>query len=184
MSKIVDVSFNNCGNVRFWRYGFFEEIPHIVPYNPNDYIVLTDSDGYKYRCEKYDLMVPWRKEKIEKEIAYGVRERKRKKLRKAKRLIDDYVYDEFGSDADFSNLEKIPITYTTITDYEIEIQVYINLKNPSIIQELSYEGKTYTRITNFDSIDELIEKELEYISFDDLIDVPTEYLDMVLGTEH
>ena len=49
------------------------------------------------------------------------------KLAKAKELINNFCLDEFHSEADFSDLSSVAIGYTTVTDEEIPIQIYVNL---------------------------------------------------------
>ena len=50
-------------------------------------------------------------------------------LEQAKSLINDFCQSEYGDDADFSDLTKISVAYTTVTDDEIPIQVNIDLVN-------------------------------------------------------
>lgn len=45
----------------------------------------------------------------------------------AKEFINDFCEAEYGSPADFSDLEKVGIAYTTVTDEEIPIQVNADL---------------------------------------------------------
>lgn len=91
-------------------------------------------------------------------------------LEKAKTLIDDYCYDEFGHEADYTDLSNIPIAYTTYEDEETnnlhEIQVYVNLNDCSInmlIDDVVMESEKY------DGLEGLIEYELKYLYFDTLI---------------
>ena len=88
-------------------------------------------------------------------------------------LIEDYCRAEFGEAATLDDLSKIPITYTTITDHEIPIQVYVDLIKFSLIREL--DGEIYEK-HQYGSLSELITKELEHLDFDVLIDVPDEDL--------
>jgi len=88
-------------------------------------------------------------------------------------LIEDYCREEFGEAATLDDLSKIPITYTTITDHEIPIQIYVDLVEFALIREL--DGEVYER-RQYNSLSELITKELEYLDFDVLIDVPDDDL--------
>lgn len=44
-----------------------------------------------------------------------------------KSWIDQFCSQEYGSEADFSDIQKVSIAYTTITDDEIPVEVYVNL---------------------------------------------------------
>lgn len=65
----------------------------------------------------------------------------------AKWLINDFCEREFGSSADFSDLTLVPIAYTTITDNELECQIYVDLEarrilfsvDKDIVKEEAYE---------------------------------------------
>lgn len=85
---------------------------------------------------------------------------------KAKRLLNAYCQEEFGSDCDFADLAKIGIGYTTISDEELEFQAYANLIDHYI--ELQIDGECVERV-NYDSLEAFVENGLEGLSFDDLI---------------
>ena len=88
-------------------------------------------------------------------------------LDRAKQLIEQFAYSEYGSDdVDFSDLEHIGIAYTTITDDELEIQVNVDLVHFSVSQLV--EGVCVER-RDYDSLRELIDHELADLDFDDLI---------------
>ena len=91
--------------------------------------------------------------------------RERAELTLAKSLIDDYCQEEFGSGADFSNLSTIGIGHTTVTDEEIPIQAYANLKDFSIER---YLGEVLIESRQYASLDALIQGELRDLDFDDL----------------
>lgn len=85
-------------------------------------------------------------------------------LEKAKKLIDDYCWKEYGSGADFSDLHRIGVAYTTIgDDEEHEIQAYIDLVDFKLIQCI--DGRVIEEYV-YDSIEKLIEVELENLDFD------------------
>ena len=84
----------------------------------------------------------------------------------AKRLIEQFADSEYGSDTvDFSDLEHIGIAYTTIGDEERELQVNVDLVHFSITQLV--DGVCVSR-QDYDSLRELIDKELSSLDFDDL----------------
>ena len=101
-------------------------------------------------------------------------------LERAKELIDDFCQDEYDSPADFEDLSKIGIGYTTVTDDEIPIQVYVNLEDFRIER---YLDGTLIDSRQYDSLQALIENELEDLDFSDLIDVTDEQVAMVQQKE-
>ena len=86
----------------------------------------------------------------------------------AKEFINDFCEAEYGSPADFSDLEKVGIAYTTVTDEEIPIQVNGDLVHYRIERYL--DGQFLER-RQYESLDELIQNELAELDFDDLISV-------------
>ena len=47
-------------------------------------------------------------------------------LEKAKELITEFCAEEYDSEPDFSDLRKVDIAYTTITDEEVSVQVSVD----------------------------------------------------------
>ena len=100
----------------------------------------------------------------------------------AKEFINDFCVAEYGSPADFSDLEKVGIAYTTVTDEEIPIQVNADLVHYRIERYL--DGKFLER-RQYESLDELIQNELAELDFDDLVSVSDEELESIGATpEH
>ena len=91
----------------------------------------------------------------------------------AKEFINDFCVAEYGSPADFSDLEKVGIVYTTVTDEEIPIQVNADLVHYRMERYLN--GQFLER-RQYESLDELIQNELAELDFDDLISVSDEEL--------
>ena len=92
-------------------------------------------------------------------------------LERAKELISDFCRSEYDSDADFSDLTKIGIAYTTITDGEIPIQVNIDLVNFRLERYLNNE---HLESRQYGSLQDLIANELADLDFSDLIHVSDE----------
>ena len=90
----------------------------------------------------------------------------------AKEFINDFCEAEYGSPADFSDLEKVGIAYTTVTDEEIPIQVNADLVHYRIERYL--DGKFLER-RQYESLDELIQNELAELDFDQLTSVDQDY---------
>ena len=83
---------------------------------------------------------------------------------KAKVLIDDFCEREYGRGADFSNLSKIDIAYTTTED-DKEIQVSVDLVDFSI--DTWVNNELYD-LAAYNTMQELIEV-LKYLDFDELV---------------
>ena len=94
----------------------------------------------------------------------------------AKEFINDFCEAEYGSPADFSDLEKVGIAYTTVTDEEIPIQVNVDLVHYRIERYL--DGQFLER-RQYESLDELIQNELAELDFDYLISVSDEELESI-----
>ena len=97
----------------------------------------------------------------------------------AKEFINDFCEAEYGSPADFSDLEKVGIAYTTVTDEEIPIQVNADLVHYRIERYL--DGQFLER-RQYESLDELIQNELAELDFDDLVSVSDEELESISTT--
>ena len=97
-------------------------------------------------------------------------------LEQAKELIDQFCQEEYDSYADFSDLEKVGIAYTTVTDEEIPIQVNVDLVNYRVERYL--DGQFLER-RQYDSLGAMIQNELIDLTFDDLISVSEEELESI-----
>lgn len=99
-------------------------------------------------------------------------------LDKAKRLIDDFCREEYqqGDGADYTDLANVGVAYTTTEDDKHEIQARVNLVDYRI--ETLVDGKT-VRIEQYASLEELTEKGLQALSFDELVYVSDEDIDVL-----
>ena len=99
-------------------------------------------------------------------------------LDKAKHLIDDFCREEYQREdgADYTDLTNVGIAYTTTEDDKYEIQARVNLVDFRI--ETLADGKV-VRSVQYASIEELIEKGLQALSFDDLVSLSEEELAQV-----
>ena len=79
----------------------------------------------------------------------------------------------------FSDLEKVGIAYTTVTDEEIPIQVNADLVHYRIER---YLGGQFLERRQYESLDELIQNELAELDFDDLVSVSDEELESISTT--
>lgn len=96
----------------------------------------------------------------------------------AKRLIDDFCREEYQREdgADYSDPSNVEIAYTTTEDDKHEIQARVNLVDFCI--ETLADGKV-VRSVQYASLEELTEKGLQALSFDDLVYLSEEELAQV-----
>ena len=96
-------------------------------------------------------------------------------LEKAKQVIDAFVREEYQRDegADYTNLADVGLAYTTTEDDRHEIQARADLVNFRI--ETLADGKV-VRTEQYASLEELTEKGLQALSFDDLVYLSEEEL--------
>ena len=96
-------------------------------------------------------------------------------LDKAKRIIDDFCREEYQQEngADYTDLANVGVAYTTTEDDKHEIQARVNLVDFRI--ETLADGKV-VRSEQFDSLEELTDKGLQALSFDDLVYLSEEEL--------
>ena len=90
-------------------------------------------------------------------------------------LINAYSWEEFGCNADFSDLKKVGIAYTTTEDNRHEIQVYANLKDYQIE---TYLDERLIKTEKYASLKEMNEICLPYLSFDELVCILEEALEL------
>lgn len=105
-------------------------------------------------------------------------ERLKSPLDIAKEIIDEYCREEFERDegADYTNLSEVNVAYTTTEDDKHEIQANVNLVDFKI--ETLVDG-TVIRTEQYDSLEDLTERGLKNLSFDDLVYLSEEELDRV-----
>ena len=87
-------------------------------------------------------------------------------LEKAKTLITAFCAEEYNSEPDFSDLRKVDIAYTTITDEDVPVQVSVDLVDFRL--DRSIDG-IIVDSRKYDSLKELTEQELVDPDFDELV---------------
>ena len=105
--------------------------------------------------------------------------RQRGDLEKAKELITEFCAEEYDSEPDFSDLRKVDIAYTTITDEEVPVQVSVDLmdfKLDRYIDGIIVDSRKYS------SLKELTEQELTDPDFDELVAFSEESLPRLPST--
>ena len=99
----------------------------------------------------------------------------------AQRLINEFCQSEYEGDADFSNLREIGVAYTTVGDDDLETQVNINLEDFSVDR---FVAGVLVESRKYGTLEELIEKELEGLDFNDLTDYTDDQLESVREKLH
>lgn len=94
-------------------------------------------------------------------------------LERAKVLITEFCSEEYDSEPDFSDLRKVDIAYTTITDEEVPVQVSVDLVDFRL--DRSIDG-IIVDSRKYDSLKELTEQELVDPDFDELVAFSEEQL--------
>lgn len=96
-------------------------------------------------------------------------------LDRAKALIDEYCREEFEREegADYTDLSDVGVAYTTTEDGKHEVQANIDLLGFSI---KTFVDNTIVREEKFESLEDMLERALPYLSFDDLTFVSEEEL--------
>ena len=89
-------------------------------------------------------------------------------LDRAKDLIQQFYEKEYGDEveADFSDLTKVNLAYTTTEDEQHGIQVTANLEDCTVTK---YVDGVPAERTAYPSLDELIDHELRDMTFDELV---------------
>ena len=83
----------------------------------------------------------------------------------AQKYINEFCDREYGSTADFNNINEVGIGYTTVTEDEIELQVNADLENYQIKY---YLDKRLYKTEDYDSLQELTENALSALDFNEL----------------
>ena len=94
-------------------------------------------------------------------------------LERAKSLISTFCSEEYDNEPDFSDLRKVDIAYTTITDEEVPVQVSVDLMDFRL--DRSVDG-IIVDSRKYDSLKELTEQELVDPDFDELVAFSEEQL--------
>ena len=94
-------------------------------------------------------------------------------LEKAKTLITAFCAEEYDSKPDFSDLRKVDIAYTTITDEEVPVQISVDLVDFRL--DRSIDG-IIVDSRKYGSLKELSEQELVDPDFDELVAFSDEQL--------
>ena len=92
-------------------------------------------------------------------------------MNRAAAYIKDYFEQEFGSAAEIDDPSHVDLAYTTDEENDAVISVYADLVQNRITTEY---GGNIAREEQYNSLDEMNELALKYLSFDDLISLSDE----------
>lgn len=90
-----------------------------------------------------------------------------------KQLINSYCQDEFDSEADFSDLKKVGVAYTTTEDSKHTVEAVVNLVDyrlETYVDDKLFKEETYS------DLKDMIDNCLHSLSFDDLVYLSDEEL--------
>ena len=99
-------------------------------------------------------------------------------LDRAKNLINEFCEKEYGSPADFTNLEHVSLAYTTDEDTELDINVYVDLTKYRFVKEYDH---IVVSDDDYFSLDALSNNVLEDLNFDELVYLYREEREKVEG---
>lgn len=91
----------------------------------------------------------------------------------ARYLINDFCWEAFGCEGNFSDPTAIGVAYTTVDTTELPVQAYVDIEGYRIDR---YFCETLVERRQYDSLKELIDGELKYLDFDDLTYVSDEQI--------
>lgn len=91
----------------------------------------------------------------------------------AEQLIADFYEEQYRGNADFQDLEKVPVAYSTITTQELPVQVNADLLN--FRMERYVDGRFFDR-KQFTSLEAMVIESLQDIDFDELVHISEDEL--------
>ena len=150
-SKMSDLSY-----MGFWKESLLDEAKDqpIIVITPEEEKVEQPKE------EQAEVKTPLSREEL---------------IEKAKSIINDFVNEEYDDTkgADFSNLTKIDVAYTTTEDEKHTIQAYIDLEHLNIVKEV--DGHILEK-ESYDSLEKLVD-DLNSLDFSDLTSISDEQLE-------
>ena len=159
-------------------------VPDVLDENrygvPMSIVVYRDKDG---NCISTDFVSQLDPPPQSFEIVDYEQVRPESSLAHAKRLINEYSLREFENEADFSDLKKVSLAFTETENEGIPVEAEADLINCRINRYVN--GRLVDRI-EYDSVEEMIHSELEYMDFNELVSFTDEQIEMGMqqaGTE-
>ncbi len=139
---------------------------------------LIDSDKY-LSPSALEAYKKYKEEMLQKEISEA-QAQDSSLLDRAKGIINEFCQREYEHNVDFSDLSNVGLAYTDWLDEDTgkEHSVEVNLNLEALEMSMHIDGRQYIN-TKYDSLEDLINNELNYLSFDALVSVPDEIAEKV-----
>ena len=125
--------------------------------------VYIDLSGHDEKFSVFIKSLDGKRQYVDSGITHN--EADPNELAQARASINEYCEREFGDEADFSDLNRVDLAFTTDENEEYTIDVYADLVQYRIVTEL---GGVAVREEQYDSLKEMTENALNNLTFDDL----------------
>lgn len=124
-----------------------------------DYDITFDYDAYTVKVEHY--------------AKHYTQSFNWSELARVANALNEFSEDEFDNQTTFETLDNVGLVYSTITDFEIPLQVSVDLVDCKIkyyLDEFPKEDSIIAKVDDYDSLSDLA-KDIENSSFDDWLTV-------------
>ena len=124
-----------------------------------DYDITFDYDAYTVKVEHY--------------AKHYTQSFNMSELARVANALNEFSEDEFDNQTTFETLDNVGLVYSTITDFEIPLQVSVDLVNCKVkyyLDEFPKEDSIIAKVDDYDSLSDLA-KDIENSSFDDWVTV-------------
>ena len=102
-------------------------------------------------------------------------------LEKARQLVNEFCIAEYESEADFTDLTRVGLAYTTTGDNEEnEVQVCADLVHCTMSY---YIDDARVRLDEYDSLEYMIAYDLEFLDFNELYHTAMEAYSYMMESE-
>ena len=125
--------------------------------------VYIDLSGHDEKFSVFIKSLDGKRQYVDSGITHN--EADPNELAQARASINEYCEREFGDEADFSDLNRVDLAFTTDENEEYTINVYADLVQFRIIAEF---GGVVVREEQYNSLKEMTEIALNNLTFDDL----------------
>lgn len=121
-----------------------------------DYDITFDYDAYTVKVEHY--------------AKHYTQSFDMSELARVVNALDTFSEEEYDTQATFEQLDDVPLAYTTITDFDIPLQVSVDLLHKKIEYNLQGENDVLAKTEQYSSLAKIAE-DIENSSFDDWVTV-------------
>lgn len=121
-----------------------------------DYDITFDYDAYTVKVEHY--------------AKHYTQSFDMSELARVVNALDTFSEEEYDTQATFEQLDDVPLAYTTITDFDIPLQVSVDLVQKQIAYTLQGENDVLAKTDMYSSLKQIAES-IENSAFDDWVTV-------------